>query len=214
MISCTRAGRSHSVEVVNSPLIVGFFASFALIAAIGAQNAFVLRQGIRREHVLPVVALCTVSDIVLIAAGIAGVGALIAAHPSALSVAKFGGAAFLVCYGLLAAKRAWRPASLTPSDAAPARLAQVLITCAALTFLNPHVYLDTVVLLGALANEQHGGRWLFGVGAVTASAVWFVSLGLGARRLAGLFASPMTWRVLDGLIAVMMLALGISLAMS
>src|SRR6476620_11596462 len=157
---------------MSSPLVLGFIASFTLIAAIGAQNAFVLRQGIRREHVLPVVALCTVSDLVLIAAGIAGFGA---------------------------------------SVAAPARLAGVLTTCLALTFLNPHVYLDTVVLLGALANEHRDGRWLFGVGAVTASAVWFVGLGLGARRLAGLFAKPMTWRILDGLIAVMMIGLAIAM---
>ena len=199
---------------MSSPLFVGFIASFTLIAAIGAQNAFVLRQGIRREHVLPVVALCTVSDIVLISAGIAGVGALINAHPSALNIAKFGGALFLVGYGLLAARRAWRPSSLTPSEAAPTRLIEALLTCAALTFLNPHVYLDTVVLLGALANEHRDERWLFGVGAVTASAVWFVGLGLGARQLAGLFARPLTWRVLDGLIAVMMIGLGMSLALS
>jgi L-lysine exporter family protein LysE/ArgO len=199
---------------MSSPLFLGFIASFTLIAAIGAQNAFVLRQGIRREHVLPVVALCTVSDIVLISAGIAGVGALISAHPSALNIAKFGGALFLVGYGLMAARRAWRPSSLTPSEETPARLIDVLVTCAALTFLNPHVYLDTVVLLGALANEHRDERWLFGVGAVTASAVWFVSLGLGARRLAGLFAAPMTWRILDGLIAVMMIGLGVSLALS
>ena len=199
---------------MSSPLLVGFIASFTLIAAIGAQNAFVLRQGIRREHVLPVVALCTVSDIVLISAGIAGVGALISAHPSALNIAKFGGALFLVGYGLLAARRAWRPSSLTPSEAAPARLIEALLTCAALTFLNPHVYLDTVVLLGALANEHRDERWLFGVGAVTASAVWFVGLGLGARQLAGLFARPLTWRILDGLIAVMMIGLGMSLALS
>jgi len=199
---------------MSSPLLVGFIASFTLIAAIGAQNAFVLRQGIRREHVLPVVALCTVSDIVLISAGIAGVGALISAHPSALNIAKFGGALFLVGYGLLAARRACRPSSLTPSEAAPARLIEVLLTCAALTFLNPHVYLDTVVLLGALANEHRDERWLFGVGAVTASAVWFVGLGLGARQLAGLFARPLTWRILDGLIAVMMIGLGTSLALS
>ena len=199
---------------MSSPLLVGFIASFTLIAAIGAQNAFVLRQGIRREHVLPVVALCTVSDIVLISAGIAGVGALISAHPSALNIAKFGGALFLVGYGLLAARRACRPSSLTPSEAAPARLIEVLLTCAALTFLNPHVYLDTVVLLGALANEHRDERWLFGVGAVTASAVWFVGLGLGARQLAGLFARPLTWRILDGLIAVMMIGLGMSLALS
>ncbi len=199
---------------MSSPLLVGFIASFTLIAAIGAQNAFVLRQGIRREHVLPVVALCTVSDIVLISAGIAGFGALISAHPSALNIAKFGGALFLVGYGLLAARRAWRPSSLTPSEAAPTRLIEVLLTCAALTFLNPHVYLDTVVLLGALANEHRDERWLFGVGAVTASAVWFVGLGLGARQLAGLFARPLTWRILDGLIAVMMTGLGMSLALS
>jgi L-lysine exporter family protein LysE/ArgO len=199
---------------MSSPLVLGFIASFTLIAAIGAQNAFVLRQGIRREHVLPVVALCTVSDIVLISAGIAGVGALISAHPSALNIAKFGGAVFLVGYGLLAARRAWRPSSLTPSEATPARLVDVLLTCAALTFLNPHVYLDTVVLLGALANEHRDERWLFGVGAVTASAVWFSGLGLGARQLAGLFARPLTWRILDGLIAIMMIGLGASLALS
>jgi L-lysine exporter family protein LysE/ArgO len=199
---------------MSSPLILGFIASFTLIAAIGAQNAFVLRQGIRREHVLPVVALCTVSDIVLISAGIAGIGAVISAHPGALNIAKFGGALFLVGYGLLAARRAWRPSSLSPSEKAPARLIEVLVTCAALTFLNPHVYLDTVVLLGALANEHRDERWLFGVGAVTASAVWFVGLGLGARRLAGLFASPLTWRILDGLIAVMMIGLGVSIGLS
>ena len=199
---------------MSSPLLVGFIASFTLIAAIGAQNAFVLRQGIRREHVLPVVALCTVSDIVLISAGIAGVGALINAHPSALNIAKFGGALFLVGYGLLAARRAWRPSSLTPSEAAPTRLIEALLTCAALTFLNPHVYLDTVVLLGALANEHRDERWLFGVGAVAASAVWFVGLGLGARQLAGLFARPLTWRILDGLIAAMMIGLGVSLVLS
>jgi L-lysine exporter family protein LysE/ArgO len=199
---------------MSSPMVLGFIASFTLIAAIGAQNAFVLRQGIRREHVLPVVALCTVSDIVLISAGIAGVGALISAHPSALNIAKFGGALFLIGYGLLAACRVWRPSSLTPSERTPARLAEVLVTCAAMTFLNPHVYLDTVVLLGALANEHRDEKWLFGIGAITASAVWFVSLGLGARRLSGLFANPQTWRILDGLIAVMMIGLGVSLALS
>ena len=199
---------------MRSPLLAGFLTSFVLIAAIGAQNAFVLRQGIRREHVLPVVALCAISDLALIVAGIAGVGVLVTAHPGAMTAAKVAGAAFLVGYGLLAARRAYRPASLTPSDAAPVRLFQVLLTCAALTFLNPHVYLDTVVLLGALANEHRDGRWLFGVGAVTASVVWFTSLGLGARRLAGLFARPGTWRVLDCSIAMTMMALAVSLVLS
>jgi L-lysine exporter family protein LysE/ArgO len=199
---------------MSSPVILGFLASLTLIVAIGAQNAFVLRQGIRGEHVLAVVAVCTVSDIILIAAGIAGVGAVITAHPAAVDLVKFGGAAFLIGYGLMAARRAWRPTALTPSEKAPARLLEVLLTCLALTWLNPHVYLDTVVLLGTLANEHAGQRWLFGIGAVAASAVWFVSLGLGARRLAGLFATPVTWRILDGLIALIMLGLGVSLAMS
>jgi L-lysine exporter family protein LysE/ArgO len=199
---------------MGSPLILGFVASLTLIAAIGAQNAFVLRQGIRGEHVLAVVTLCTVSDIVLITAGIAGVGAMIAAHPGALAVAKFGGAAFLVGYGLFAARRAWRPSTLTPAEGKPARLLEVLVTCLAMTWLNPHVYLDTVVLLGALANDHQDERWLFGIGAVTASAVWFFSLGLGARRLAGLFATPLTWRILDGLIAITMIGLGLSLALT
>ena len=203
---------------MGSPLLAvfatGFLTTMTLIAAIGAQNAFVLRQGIRREHVLPVVALCTVSDLVLIAAGIAGFGAIVAAHPDVITVSKLGGAAFLIGYGLLAAKRSLRPSALTPADAAPARLAGVLTTCLALTFLNPHVYLDTVVLLGALANEHRDGRWLFGVGAVAASAVWFTSLGYGATRLSRLFAKPMTWRVLDAAIAATMLALGTYLALS
>lgn len=194
--------------------LFGFATSISLIAAIGAQNAFVLRQGIRNEHVLPVVILCAASDLVLIVAGIAGVGALITAHPNITVLARYAGAAFLIGYGLLAARRALRPAALTPAEAAPARLGSVLLTCLALTFLNPHVYLDTVVLLGTLANQQHDARWRFGAGAAAASAVWFFALGFGARRLAGVFASPTTWRVLDALIAATMLALGISLALS
>lgn len=199
------------MQTTHLIVLSGFATTLALIAAIGAQNAFVLRQGIRGEHVLPVVALCTVSDLVLIAAGIAGFGALIAAHPDIVIVTTYGGAAFLIGYGLLAARRAARPGALTPADAAPARLTAVLATCLALTFLNPHVYLDTVILLGALANEHQDGKWLFGIGAVTASAVWFTGLGFGATRLRHIFATPRTWRFLDGGIAVMMIVLGISL---
>ncbi len=197
-----------------SPLLVGFLTSLTLIAAIGAQNAFVLRQGIRREHVMAVVSVCAVSDLLLIVAGIAGIGAVITAHPQTVTVAKIGGAVFLLGYGLLAARRALRPSAMTATGDGPARLAPVLLTCLALTFLNPHVYLDTVVLLGTLANQHADGRWLFGVGAVTASVVWFVSLGFGARRLAGLFSAPLTWRILDGLIAATMIGLGLSLALA
>ena len=196
-----------------TPVLFGFATSLSLIVAIGAQNAFVLRQGIRNEHVLPVVILCAVSDLVLISAGVAGVGALVTAHPQLLTVARYGGAAFLVGYGLLAARRAIRPTNLTPSDAGPASLKLVLLTCLALTFLNPHVDLDTVVLLGTLASQQGDARWRFGAGAAAASLVWFFGLGIGARRLAGLFAKPSTWRVLDGLIALTMIGLGVSLAL-
>lgn len=196
-----------------TPILFGFATSLSLIVAIGAQNAFVLRQGIRNEHVLPVVILCAVSDLVLIMAGVAGVGALVTAHPQLLTVARYGGAAFLMGYGLLAARRAIRPTTLTPSDAGPASLKSVVLTCLALTFLNPHVYLDTVVLLGTLASQQGDARWRFGAGAAAASLVWFFSLGFGARRLAGLFAKPSTWRVLDGVIALTMIGLGVSLAL-
>lgn len=197
-----------------APVVLGFVSGISLIAAIGAQNAFVLRQGIRNEHVLPVVLLCAASDLTLILAGIAGVGALVTAYPALTTVARYGGAAFLIGYGLLAARRALRPNRLTAADSAPTRLGPVLLTCLALTFLNPHVYLDTVVLLGSLANQQRDGRWLFGAGAATASAVWFFGLGFGARRLAGLFGDPATWRILDWLIAATMLALGFSLALT
>lgn len=193
-------------------VLLGFAAALSLIVAIGAQNAFVLRQGIRDEHVLPVVILCAASDLVLIIAGVAGVGALVTSHPQVMTIARYGGAAFLIGYGLLAARRALRPQVMTPTTDGPARLSAVLATCLALTFLNPHVYLDTVILLGTLANQQGDSRWLFATGAAAASVVWFFGLGFGARRLAGLFASPRTWRVLDGLIAVTMLALGFSLA--
>jgi L-lysine exporter family protein LysE/ArgO len=197
-----------------TPVLFGFVAGLSLIVAIGAQNAFVLRQGIRNEHVLPVVILCAVSDLVLIVAGVAGVGALVTAHPQLMTIARYGGAAFLLGYGLLAARRALQPAVMTPGDAGSARLPAVLLTCLALTFLNPHVYLDTVVLLGTLASQQGDGRWRFGAGAALASLVWFFGLGFGARRLAGLFAKPVTWRILDGAIALTMIALSVSLALT
>ncbi|MGE2833168.1 LysE/ArgO family amino acid transporter [Mycobacterium sp. SMC-4] len=185
----------------------GFATAIALIAAIGAQNAFVLRQGLRGEHVVAVVTICALTDVLLIFAGIAGFGALIATHPGVITVAEYGGAAFLTVYAVVAARRALRPGTLTPAESAPARLTGVLATCLALTLLNPHVYLDTVILLGALANDHGAQRWLFGGGAAAASTVWFSGLGFGATKLRGLFATPTTWRVLDVVIAVTMLTL-------
>lgn len=188
--------------------LAGFGASLGLIVVIGAQNAFVLRQGIKREWVLPVVVLCALSDAVLIFAGVAGIGAAVQGAPAVLQVIRWVGAAFLVTYGFFAAKRALRPGSLRATGGAgPAGLGAALVTVLALTWLNPHVYLDTLVLLGSLANAQGEGRWAFGLGAASASALWFPLLGYGARALSGFFARPAAWRVLDAFVAALMVGL-------
>ncbi|WP_026556453.1 LysE/ArgO family amino acid transporter [Arthrobacter sp. 35W] len=203
---------------------LGLGTGLALIVAIGAQNAFVLRQGILGQHVLPVVLVCAISDALLIAAGIAGIGVVITAVPAVVVVIRLAGAAFLVAYGVLAAKRAIHPGALTASGpgsrqarpAGPARppLAPVLATVLALTWLNPHVYLDTVLLLGSVANQQGPElRWWFGAGAGLASVLWFSALGFGARYLRPVFAKPAAWRVLDGIIAVVMVALGVKMVL-
>jgi L-lysine exporter family protein LysE/ArgO len=195
---------------VLTSAFAGFAASLVLIVAIGAQNAFVLRQGLRREHVIPVVVTCAVSDLALITAGIAGLGAVVTTRPTAVTVISWAGAAFLLTYAALAAKRAWRPSALTTTDRAPATLRATLLTCLALTYLNPHVYLDTVLLLGSVA-QQHPHRWLFGIGAAVGSTAWFAALGLGAHRLAPVLSRPVAWRVLDGLISVIMAAIAVML---
>ncbi|MEV6012841.1 LysE/ArgO family amino acid transporter [Streptomyces sp. NPDC051976] len=191
--------------------LAGFGTGLSLIVAIGAQNAFVLRQGIRREHVAAVVAICATSDAVLIALGIGGVGTVVKAWPTAVTVAAWIGGAFLVCYGLLAARRAMRPGALDASGAASTSLRSAVLTCLAMTWLNPHVYLDTVLLLGSLANGYGSGHWWFGAGAATASVVWFSGLGFGARLLRRPFARPGSWRALDGVIAVTMTVLGVAM---
>jgi len=201
-----------SLSSLLAVALPGFGLGLSLIVAIGAQNAFVLRQGIRRSHVLVVVLICALSDAVLIALGVAGMGALVDRAPLALTIMRWLGAAFLIGYGILAARRAWHPQTLRAAQQGGGSLASVAATCLAFTWLNPHVYLDTVLLLGSLANA-HGpsGRWVFGAGAIVASGVWFTLLGYGARRLSGLFARPLAWRVLDGAIAVTMTAMGIGL---
>ncbi|WBB88625.1 LysE/ArgO family amino acid transporter [Verrucosispora sp. WMMC514] len=193
-------------------VVAGFSLSIALIVAIGAQNAFVLRQGLRREHVVPVVLTCALSDALLIGVGIAGVGSIVAGRPVLLTAIRWGGAAFLLGYAALAARRALRPAALTPADRPPARLGPTLLACLAFTYLNPHVYLDTVLLLGGIA-QQHPHRWLFGVGAAGASVLWFAALGAGAYRLAPLLARRRVWQVLDGVIAVVMVAVALALVL-
>lgn len=190
----------------------GMATGLALIVAIGSQNAYVLRQGIRREHVLPIVLFCALSDVLLIAIGIGGAGVLIQGNATLMALTRYGGALFLAGYGLLAARRAWRGEQMQLDTSQGATLSRALLACFGFTFLNPHVYLDTVVLLGAVAN-QHGdaGRWVFGAGAATGSLLWFSALGFGARFLAPLFQSTTAWRVLDGLIALVMAALAVVL---
>lgn len=192
----------------------GLGGGLALIIAIGAQNAFVLRQGIRGEHVPLVVLVCMLSDIVLIGAGIFGIGAVITAVPAVVLVIRLGGAAFLIAYGVLAARRAARPGTLTAGhQQGTLGWKAALITVATLTWLNPHVYLDTVLLLGTMANQHGELRWWFGAGAALGSVIWFSALGFGARLLRPVFAKPGAWRVLDGLIAAVMLFLGVKMAL-
>jgi L-lysine exporter family protein LysE/ArgO len=203
----------------------GFGMGMSLIVAIGAQNAFVLRQGIRREAVGLVVLICAGSDAALIAAGVGGMGAAVQARPAALSVVGILGGAFLLGYAVLAARRMLRPGALQVDAATPAAGAvpagplaatapgrrRGAITCLALTWLNPHVYLDTVLLLGSVAAGYGSTRWAFGLGAAVASVCWFTGLGFGARLLSGFFARPSAWRLLDGLVAATMAVLGLTL---
>ncbi len=189
----------------------GFFTGLGLIVAIGAQNAFVLRQGLRREHVFAVSLACALSDAILIAAGVLGLGALLDIAPWFEPAMRYGGAAFLIWYGARAALSAWRGGqALEAGEAARTRLGPTLATVLALTWLNPHVYLDTVILVGSIAATFPAPR-VFGAGAVLASFVFFFSLGYGARLLAPLFARPRSWQVLDGLIALVMWAIALKL---
>jgi L-lysine exporter family protein LysE/ArgO len=204
------------LSVVVSTLL-GFGTALSLIIAIGAQNAYVLRLGIegRNRIVLPVVLVCALSDAVLILAGVLGIGAVITAAPVALLVIRILGSGFLIVYGILAAVRAFRPRVMVVAGGASAiGLRAAVATVIGLTWLNPHVYLDTVILLGSVANQQGTDeRWWWSAGAITASFVWFFALGFGARLLRPLFERPGAWRVLDALIAVVMLALGLRLAL-
>lgn len=198
-----------------SAIATGFITGAGLIIAIGAQNAFVLRQGLQRSHVGLVVAVCVLGDIALILCGVAGVGALVLKWPPLMQALRLGGAAFLAWYGLQAARRAWRGAgTLTPGQGDEQNRRRVLLNCLAFTFLNPHVYLDTMVLVGSLSTRYPGtAQWMFGLGACMASIAWFSSLGFGARLLRPWFQNPGAWRVLDGFIAVFMFALCLMLAL-
>ncbi|WP_131886140.1 LysE/ArgO family amino acid transporter [Dietzia cinnamea] len=199
----------------TSTLFMGAGIGLGLIAAVGAQNAYVLQRSIRGDvSMVPIVVFCVLSEAALILLGVAGVGALIETAPGALTVMTWIGVAFLVAYGTFAAVRAIRPGEGLRADGTgrvPSTMGAVA-ACAAFTWLNPHAYLDCVVFLGTLAN-QHGAelRWVFAAGAFLAGAVWFSLIGFGGKALRGLFSRPGAWRVLDGAIAVMMFVLAVGL---
>ena len=190
--------------------IAGFVLGFSLILAIGAQNAFVIRQGLRREHVFAVCLTCALSDAILIAAGVAGFGALAEAVPGLEQAMRYGGAAFLIWYGARNLLAAWRGGEVMDDARGTGSLRTALITCLALTWLNPHVYLDTVVLLGSI-SAQYAERLNFAIGAMTASFVFFFGLGYGARVLDPLFKKPGSWRVLDLIVGLTMWAIAFKL---
>ena len=195
--------------------LAGLGFGLSLIVAIGAQNAYVLRQGLRKEHVFVIVAICALSDALLIAVGVAGLGAIIQQLEWLLLLIEVIGGVFLCTYGVMAAKRAWKPEVLnTDTGGAAISLKVAVGTVLALTYLNPHVYLDTVLLLGSVAGTYEANRWWFAAGAMLGSILWFSTLGFGARLLAPVFQKPTAWRALDAIIAVVMFTLGMSLLIS
>jgi L-lysine exporter family protein LysE/ArgO len=200
---------------VLDALVAGLLTGLSLIVAIGAQNAFVLRQGLLRRYVGPVVVVCAVSDLVLIGGGVAGIGAIVQHAPTALTVVRWLGVAFLTAYGVRSLWRARHAETLTATPVVEPRLRGALVQAFALTWLNPHVYLDTVLLLGSIA-AHHGptGKWWFAVGAGLGSILWFSGLGYGARLAGPLLSRPRAWQVLDVLIGLTMLTIAYQLARS
>ena len=196
-----------------TPYLAGLAAGAGLIIAIGAQNAFVLRQGLQRHYVGSVVLVCILADVSLILLGVGGMGLAVKEHPGLLQWLRYAGAAFLVAYGAMALKRAWQGESgLQPVGDGTLSRGRVVAACLAFTLLNPHVYLDTVVLLGSLSTHyENDARWVFAAGACTASVAWFLSLGYGARLLLPVFRSPRAWRIFDVAVALFMLTLAVAL---
>ena len=194
-----------------APAITGFATGLGLIVAIGAQNAWVLRQGVRREHVGLVIAICALSDLALIAVGTGGIGVVARLAPWVLEVLRWGGVLYLLGFAISSFRSALRPGALEQAQARPA--SSVALTTLALTWLNPHVYLDTVLMLGTVTNGFGQARWAAAAGAGTASVLWFTALGLGARALSGPLSSPRTWRVVDVLVGLVMLGVAAHLAL-
>jgi L-lysine exporter family protein LysE/ArgO len=195
-----------------SVFVAGFSLGISLILAIGAQNAFVLKQGLKQQHVFVVCLICALSDAILISAGIAGFGVIVQKFPLIEQIARYAGAAFLFFYSAMSFKtflmteHALKAAGKEVGSASTA-----VLTCLAFTWLNPHVYLDTFILLGSISTQYDGQQLAFGVGAITGSFVFFFSLGYGAKLLIPVFKNPKAWKVLEFIIGFVMLALGISL---
>ena len=197
---------------ITASWLAGFTVCLSLIISIGAQNLYVLRQAVRGQHVRACVAWCVVSDAILIGLGVAGMAQLLSSQPSVALWLGWGGVLFLLSYGGFALWRMWMAADTTvvadSSQVAPRGLLGVLSALAVITLLNPHVYLDTVVLVGSIGARQEGNlKWMFVLGAASASLVWFALLSFAAQRMRGLFAKPLAWRVLDGMTGIMMLVL-------
>ena len=195
-------------------IVAGFLTGLSLIVAIGAQNAFVLRQGLLRKHVLVIVVICALSDALLIALGVLGLGSLISALPWLLEVIRWVGVAFLVWYGSSSLRRFVKQDSLKAAESSVGSLKQAVVTTLSLTFLNPHVYLDTVIFIGGIANSFGDQKWWFVLGAITASFLWFFSLGFGASKASVLVSKPVFWKILDIFIAAVMFSLAITLALA
>ena len=197
------------------PALAGFFLGAGLIIAIGAQNALVLKLGIIKHHVFTVVIICALSDAILIVAGVGGFGTLVQSSPGLIKWVTILGSGFLIVYGALAFRRSFQLHSLQTSDVGRPSLTKTIATVLGLTFLNPHVYLDTVVLLGGLSARYAGNAQLaYGAGAVIASFVWFFALGYGARLLAPIFAKPLSWRILEFSIGIVMWSIAAKLLYS
>ena len=193
-------------------LIPGFFTGLSLIVAIGAQNAFVIKQGLLRQHVLLIVAICAISDAALIFLGIGGLGALVQSNTSVLEVIRWFGVLYLTWFGIKSIRSALTNQSLVASESGTTSAKKIATTVLALTFLNPHVYLDTVILLGSVGNQFNEDRWFFAVGASVASFAWFSTIGFGARAASKYMSKPIFWKILDSAIAVVMFTIAITLA--
>ena len=190
----------------------GFLTGLSLIIAIGAQNAFVIRQGLTKKHVLLVVLICAVSDALLIFLGVAGLGALISGLPWLLEIIRWFGVAYLSWFGVKALMSAFKTQSLDASGVQSASAKTVVLSVLGFTFLNPHVYLDTVILLGSIGNQFGPDKWWFAIGGAVASVVWFSSIGFGAKAASRFMSKPIFWKVLDSLIALVMFSIAIMLA--